>query len=653
MTPGKRRLPGYLLLPLLIAGGVAVIAGGNHLLKNEIRDRIREVDPLASFSEVGYGVNTIFIGGLLMPGRGISAESVWVSIRGGPFNPYPSRVDINGVIITPGDRHGSGSGDGPDISLPPLSIEGGTLPDGTLLFASRRGNIDHISMEGSWGTLLARGENGIFTAVFHDVTGVPLEGRPFPGVMGGRSVSGVCTGTLSRDTVHVRGTITALDGEPASASFSYRLMNGVSEASFDMDFSRISRPAIAFLSGATGGAVISAAPSGSLHVSMGEADSLFFSTVLNIDSLVVFSEAIAPDTFSIGIGLECAGYLLPGTGSLSIHSGIIRVEEAEAGFNLDLGWSARRRMALNIFSRSLSGEAITASVPPELLGCLRGLSLAGELSFSTGLILDWDHPESCDVSIDIDPSRLLVSYSPVSFANLMDSAVGGRCSMRDSWGNSRVIALDTLHNDLFVVYDSMPVFFEPLLRCAEDASFRRHSGFSEYHIRNSIRADMESRRFVRGGSTITMQLAKNLFLGREKTLARKLQEVFLTWRLERWLSKDRIVELYANIVELGPGVFGFNSAGLYYFGKPFSGLSLRETAFLVSILPGPRIYHSYGLRGELPAHWNSYVERLISICGNRGWIDEDLVEEALGDTLVFRGTVSRGGMVDNGGSQNY
>lgn len=653
MTLEKRRLPGFLRLLVLAAAGAAVVAGGNLILKNSIGNRIREIDPLASFTHADYGVNTVFLGGLVMPGRGISAESVWVILEGAPFNPVPSRVVMKCVTLTPGGNPGSGPGDINPVITPPLSVERGILPDGTGLYASRAGGVDHICMEGVWGTLQARRENGIFTAVFQDVTGVPLVDRPFPGLMDGRALSGICTGTISSDSVIVRGTITALNGEPASAIFHYGLVNGVSDASFHMDFSQISGPAMAFLSSATGGAVMAAVPSGSLHVSLGEADSVFFATALNFDSVVVFSSSIAPDTFSIGVGLECSGSLFPESGSISIDSGSIRIEEAVVGFMLDYGGAARRKLVLNLFSRSLSGEAITASVPSELMGCLRGLSLAGELSFSTDLTLDWDHPESCDVNIDVDPSRLVVSYSPVSFRTLMDSAEGGRCTMRDSWGNTRVIALDTLHNDLYVVYDSIPVFFEPLLRCAEDASFRRHSGFSEYHIRNSIRADMESGRFVRGGSTITMQLAKNLFLGREKTLARKLQEVFLTWRLERWLSKNRIIELYANIVELGPGVFGFNSAALYYFDRPFSGLSLRETAFLVSILPGPRIYHRYGAEGKLPAHWNSYVERLISICGNRGWISEDLVAEALGDTLVFTGPVTRGERVDIGGSQNY
>ena len=106
------------------------------------------------------------------------------------------------------------------------------------------------------------------------------------------------------------------------------------------------------------------------------------------------------------------------------------------------------------------------------------------------------------------------------------------------------------------------------------------------------------------------------------------------------MSKNRILEIYANIVELGPGVFGFNSAAMYYFDENAADLSAREVAFLVSILPGPGLYHRYAVQGQLPYHWNSYVNRLLTICGNRGWLDQSVVSEAVADTLIFDGAVS-------------
>jgi monofunctional glycosyltransferase len=122
---------------------------------------------------------------------------------------------------------------------------------------------------------------------------------------------------------------------------------------------------------------------------------------------------------------------------------------------------------------------------------------------------------------------------------------------------------------------------------AEDDRFYEHDGFDWREIRASLQTNLERGRYARGASTITMQLARNLFLWREKSLARKGLEVYLTWRLERTLPKGRILELYLNVVEWGPGVYGIGEASRHYFDKHPSELSLGESAMLAAILPNP------------------------------------------------------------------
>ncbi len=137
----------------------------------------------------------------------------------------------------------------------------------------------------------------------------------------------------------------------------------------------------------------------------------------------------------------------------------------------------------------------------------------------------------------------------------------------------------------------------PYLRAAvvvgEDAKFYRHKGFDLEALRDAALKDLEERRFVRGGSTITQQVAKNLYLSREKTLTRKLREAVIAYRLERTLSKRRILELYLNVVELGPDVYGAESGARFYFGKSARGLNPKEAAFLAAMLPGPKVYNPY------------------------------------------------------------
>jgi len=111
---------------------------------------------------------------------------------------------------------------------------------------------------------------------------------------------------------------------------------------------------------------------------------------------------------------------------------------------------------------------------------------------------------------------------------------------------------------------------------------------------------LEKKSLKRGASTITQQTAKNLFLSREKTITRKLKEIYLAYRMEQELTKGRIIELYLNVVELGPMVYGIGHGAKYYFGKPVSALTPRECAFLASMLPGPRVaYNPYKNLGKV------------------------------------------------------
>ena len=122
---------------------------------------------------------------------------------------------------------------------------------------------------------------------------------------------------------------------------------------------------------------------------------------------------------------------------------------------------------------------------------------------------------------------------------------------------------------------------------AEDAKFFQHHGFDWDQVQDSLETNLEEGKYKRGGSTITMQVARNLFLWRGKSLARKVLEVYLTWRLEQTLTKKRILELYLNAVEWGPGIYGIGEASRHYFGKPPSELTLGESALLAVILPSP------------------------------------------------------------------
>jgi monofunctional biosynthetic peptidoglycan transglycosylase len=129
---------------------------------------------------------------------------------------------------------------------------------------------------------------------------------------------------------------------------------------------------------------------------------------------------------------------------------------------------------------------------------------------------------------------------------------------------------------------------------AEDDKFWSHEGFDLDAIQKAIEKDLQTRRFKAGGSTISQQLAKNLYLTPAKNPVRKLKEAILTWRLERNLSKRRIIELYLNVAEWGDGIFGIEAAARHYFGKGAGALTAREAAALAVVLPSPLRYNPLG-----------------------------------------------------------
>ena len=154
---------------------------------------------------------------------------------------------------------------------------------------------------------------------------------------------------------------------------------------------------------------------------------------------------------------------------------------------------------------------------------------------------------------------------------------------------------------------------------AEDDKFWSHEGFDFEAMQKALEKDIKKKKFKVGGSTISQQLAKNLYLTPAKNPVRKIKEAILTWRLERQLSKRRIMELYLNVTEWGDGVFGIEAAARKHYGKSAAALTAREAATLAAVIPNPRRYRTDGT--------SRYVEnqsdRIYQIMVRRGIVIPD------------------------------
>ena len=135
----------------------------------------------------------------------------------------------------------------------------------------------------------------------------------------------------------------------------------------------------------------------------------------------------------------------------------------------------------------------------------------------------------------------------------------------------------------------------------EDNGFFKHHGWVSSEFKSALRRNLERGGFRLGASSITMQMVKNVLLTKEKTLSRKLQELFLVWYLEQELPKERILELYFNAIEFGPRIYGIGAATRHYFGKKPSELTPLEAAFFSSILPSPKRRYVQYCHGALLA----------------------------------------------------
>ncbi len=145
-------------------------------------------------------------------------------------------------------------------------------------------------------------------------------------------------------------------------------------------------------------------------------------------------------------------------------------------------------------------------------------------------------------------------------------------------------------NSGYVNLQFIPSYLMHAIIVSEDARFYTHNGFDLKEIKNSIKTNVEKKKLYRGGSTITQQLVKNVFLSKDKSIIRKLKEAMMTYHIEKILSKEQILEKYINVVQFGEKIYGIKQASQHYFGKHPLYLSLTESVFLAHILPNPILY---------------------------------------------------------------
>lgn len=278
-----------------------------------------------------------------------------------------------------------------------------------------------------------------------------------------------------------------------------------------------------------------------------------------------------------------------------------------------------------------SCQSLLDSAPEGLLPLLRGLKLAGTFALDAAVAFDtsdlskmkvkWDFQNECritQVPVELSPRRFMGEF---------------RLQVKDVTG--RIVSIETgPGTPSWTPYAGISPHMETAVLICEDGRFFRHRGFDHEAIENSIKENVKAGRFVRGASTISMQLAKNLYLSFDKTMSRKLQEAVLTTLLEQELSKEEMMELYLNVIEYGPGICGITAAAEHYFKTTPAQLSLGQSLYLASILPNPAQQH-FTESGAVSEGWMRYLQRLMKIAVKIGRVSEAEYQAALEEQLHF------------------
>ena len=292
-----------------------------------------------------------------------------------------------------------------------------------------------------------------------------------------------------------------------------------------------------------------------------------------------------------------------------------------------------RAIRIKVTSAETPANDFFASLPTGIFDEVRGTQGTGTLTYRMSGSLDLAKVDSLRFDSSLSGNRFQLTSFGEENLNKLNSAF--RHTVYNDRGDSVRTFLVGPPNPDFVPYNAVSPYLIHAITTAEDPRYFTHRGFMEKAFVKSAIQNLKEHRFARGGSTISMQLVKNVFLTRQKTVARKVEEALIVWMLENThlASKQRMFEVYLNIIEWGPsqyrwpsgkrGVYGVKDAALFYYGKRPDELNLSESLYLASIIPKPKYYrYSFDAYGGLRRSTRYFFRLIADIMAARGLITD-------------------------------
>jgi Transglycosylase/Domain of Unknown Function (DUF748) len=325
----------------------------------------------------------------------------------------------------------------------------------------------------------------------------------------------------------------------------------------------------------------------------------------------------------------------PARRELSAVKGTMRTGAVNMSLSGSLAWPQGGAYKVDLVAdmAKASCQDVLTAVPQGVLDELATLKLGGDITGKLTLQVDAENLDATKVDFDIKdkckflelPEVLDLKRFEKPFTHVALEPDGTVFEMETGPGTAA-----------WTPIEQISPFMTQAVIAHEDGRFMGHHGFAEPEIANALARNLKAHAFKFGASTITMQLVKNVFLHRDKLLSRKVQEALIVWWLEQSWDKRRILELYLNVIEYGPAIYGIRDAAMHYFGTIPLNLTPAQCGFLATILPAPKSFHEHYEKKKLSESMKSRIGAFLKHMRSRERIDEDALQFGLEELKTWK-----------------
>ncbi len=338
----------------------------------------------------------------------------------------------------------------------------------------------------------------------------------------------------------------------------------------------------------------------------------------------------------IGFNLDFKGSIDPQARTVEVeHATITRGDVALKldGVFVHPPTREQRKYKIHALVPQVNCQDVLDALPHELVPSLVGMKVGGKFGLDITADIDFSNLEEATLSGKVDYLGCKVKSVPEL---LSEARLRGTFSHRPVMRDGSIRKIDLFPGSgTYSPYEQISKYMTDAVRTTEDGGFWRHKGFLPSQFEKALRRNLAAGRIRLGASTISMQMVKNVLLSHERTLSRKLQEMVLTWYVEQVLDKKRIIELYLNVIEFGPGIYGVTRASRHYFGKHPLEINPAEAAYLALMLPSPVRRHVHWCEGSLSPRFDKKLRNILRLMHERGRIDAAIYEQWKDFQIVF------------------